>query len=158
MNHSECATVRELLPDFAASRLDGRSEEQVMTHLPDCEDCRAELELAERIYSAREIPPLDLAGRIVGVVRQDRRVVRRPWWGVSAAAVAALMIGIGVSSNGDDGVLLEAPEYATELEEGEFWMSDDGLLAGAPSLDGLSDEALMELLDELTLGSVGGAV
>jgi hypothetical protein len=36
-------------------------------------------------------------------------------------------------------------------------MSDDGLLAGAPLFDGLSDEALVALLDELSLEGPGGA-
>ena len=38
------------------------------------------------------------------------------------------------------------------------WLSDDGLLAGAPALDGLSDEALLQLLEELVGGSAGGSV
>ena len=33
--------------------------------------------------------------------------------------------------------------------QGNLWLSDDGLIAGAPTLDGLSDEALKELLQEL---------
>jgi hypothetical protein len=37
------------------------------------------------------------------------------------------------------------------------WVSDDGLIAGAPALDDLSDEALMTLLDELGADGSGGA-
>jgi hypothetical protein len=37
------------------------------------------------------------------------------------------------------------------------WVSEDGLIAGAPALDGLSDEALQILLDEMGAGGPGGA-
>jgi hypothetical protein len=43
------------------------------------------------------------------------------------------------------------------LNEGEIWVSDDGLLAGAPLFDGLSDDALLQLLDELSVESTGGS-
>ena len=53
--------------------------------------------------------------------------------------------------------LPEVPGYAYEVEEGDIWASDDGLMAGAPLFDELSDEALLQLLDELALGSAGGS-
>jgi hypothetical protein len=49
------------------------------------------------------------------------------------------------------------PGYAYEVEEGDLWLSDDGVIAGAATLDGLSDEALAQLLEELTVGASGGA-
>jgi hypothetical protein len=78
--------------------------------------------------------------------------------------VAALALGIGVSSErivdpftsfGLD-ALTEAD--ATAAEDADVWISDDGLLAGAPALDVLSDEDLVELLDELAMSGAGGAV
>jgi hypothetical protein len=60
-----------------------------------------------------------------------------------------------VSDQGSDPVL-DVPAFVSEAEEGEIWLSDDGLVAGAPAFDDLSDEALLELLDELSSTSTGG--
>lgn len=156
MNTTNCEHVRELIPDMAAGRVDP-GDTGIDEHLAACVECREELDLARMLWGGREVAPPGLAGAVIMAVRRDRRAPNRSWWGLSAAAVAALAIGIGISS--DAGVVLTAtPEYATELEEGELWLSDDGLLAGAPALDDLSDEALEALLDELALGGAGGSV
>ena len=157
MSDVTCATARELIPDLIAGRLATGSLLEVEGHLDQCSECRAELELVRSLYVSRREPPTDLPDRIIAAGR--RRVVdRRPWWGLTAAAIAALAVGIGITSEantrGDD---LEVPGYAYEVEEGALWLSDDGLLAGAPSLDVLSDEALEALLDELLTGSAGGS-
>ena len=80
----------------------------------------------------------------------------RPWWGLTAAAVAALALGIGMSSEQSQPVV-EVPGFAYEAEEGDVWLSEDGLVAGGPMFDGLSDEALVALLDEISLGDSGGS-
>jgi hypothetical protein len=49
------------------------------------------------------------------------------------------------------------PSYGYEVGEGGLWLTDDGLLAGAPSLEGLTEEALMRLLDELSVENGGAA-
>lgn len=149
MSHMDCATVREYLPDLAADRIDSGRAVEMHAHLDVCDECSAELTLLMLLLEAPVTVPDDLAERVVGAVRFRRRAVRRPWWGISAAAVAALALGIGVSSQGASGPVAPVLEYATEAEETEVWLSDDGLLAGAPAIDDLSDEALMELLDEL---------
>ena len=41
-----------------------------------------------------------------------------------------------------------------EAEEDEFWLSGDGEIAGAPTLDDLTDEALLRFLEELETGGV----
>jgi hypothetical protein len=120
------------------------------------------LVLARALFASRVEIPEGLADRIVDAVQRDRRTARRvrPWWGISAAAVAALAVGIGiVSERGTNGDAFDLPEYAAEVElaDDEFWISDDGMLAGAPAVDALTDEALAELLDELAMGSAGGA-
>ena len=152
-----CGTVREVLPDFAAGRLDASERAQVVSHIATCEECRDELELVGLLFESRVSAPVGLDDRVLEAVTRRPRPAHRPWWGLSAAAVAAIALGIGISS--EDGALTNPPvdEFATEFEEGEFWVSDDGLLAGAPSLEGLSDEALMEFLEELTSEGPGGA-
>jgi hypothetical protein len=65
------------------------------------------------------------------------------------AAVLALAVGVPVVLSSRD----DAPESAgvLALADGEagLWFDDDLMVAGAPALSELSDEALAELLEEL---------
>jgi hypothetical protein len=98
------------------------------------------------------------AGLLERVTRDvPSRRAERAWWGLTAAAVAALALGIGIVSDRTPDPTQAAPAFAREAEEGEIWLSDDGLVAGAPALDDLTDEALLQLLEDLTAGSAGGA-
>lgn len=150
MNQTDCGTIRECLPDFGAGRLDVDAANAVTAHLPTCAECRGELELIQMLLAAPPGVPAALVDQVTTAVWTSRRSTRRPWWGISAAAVAALALGIGVSTDRPVATGSSIPDFASETEEGQLWLSDDGLLAGEPSLDGLSDEALMELLEELT--------
>ena len=157
MKETECGTVRELLPGFGTNRIEARDAEHVEAHLSGCAECREELELVKSLFAARPQPPVDSVAQILAGVHAERRRGRRAWWGISAAAAIALAISVGTALDPDP-VRTRAPEYATELAEGELWLSDAELVAGAPMLEGLSDEALQALFDELTAGSAGGAV
>ena len=157
MNDELCGTVRELLPDFVGSRLSAADLEVVERHVIDCGECRAELQLAQVILASRPSAPPELLERLVRSVGASGPQPVRTWWAVSAAAVAAFALGIGISSDPSAGGLISVPGYASEVEEGAVWVTDDGLLAGAPHFDGLSDDALLQLLDELSVGSTGGA-
>jgi len=156
MNEYECGAIRELIPDFVSSHLASDDLEAVEAHVTSCPDCGAELELAQMILASRPRVPDGLLARVTAAVAADRRSSSRPWWGISAAAVAALALGIGLSSQRAPAPL-EVPGYAYEAEEGDVWLSDDGLVAGGPLIDGLSDDALVALLDEITLDGAGGA-
>lgn len=155
VNETECGTVRELIPDFVASRLAVDEVERVERHVQACAECLAELELAQVLLASRASVPEGLLERITRAAVTQGRAPARTWWGVSAAAIAALALGIGITSDPAQEAPVEG--FAQEAEEGEIWLSDDGLLAGAPALDELSDEALLQLLDELTVGSTGGS-
>jgi len=158
VNESECRTIRELIPDLVGHRLATREISSVEAHIAECGECRAERELARMIFASRTAVPDVLAERVMGAVRRDTRTPHRPWWGLTAAAVAALALGIGIASDREPASDFALPDFAYEVEEGALWVSDDGLVAGAPALDGLSVEDLLELLDELTVGSAGGSV
>lgn len=145
----ECDTVRTAIPDLAHGRLESGDIRSVEDHLAGCAECRAELDLARLLVASRPEIPTDLSVRVVASWRAERTSFRRPWWALTAAAVAALALGIGITSDSSAPVLGEAPGFASEYDDGQLWMSDDGLLAGAPAIDDLSDEALLELLDEL---------
>ncbi len=157
MNGAECGTARELIPDFVAGDLPADEVERVERHVRACAECRAELELVQVLLASRTSAPEGLLERITRAQLAERRAPARTWWGVSAAAIAALALGIGITSDPTPETTVEVPGFAQEAEEGEIWLSDDGLLAGAPALDDLSDEALLQLLDELTVGSTGGS-
>jgi hypothetical protein len=156
MKDELCGTVRELIPDFVSSRLSLANLEVVEGHLIECRECGAELELAQAVLAGRPSAPPELLDRLLRSVRSSRQPPARTWWGLSAAAVAALALGIGISSDPTDAPV-EVPGFAYEMEEGYTWLSDDGLIAGAPLLNGLSDDALQQLLDELSVGSGGGS-
>jgi hypothetical protein len=154
MDDRACGTARELMPDFVAGRLAAADVAVLKDHVVACADCRAELDLVRLLYTSRAEAPPALLERIARSAASRRPA--RTWWGVSAAAIAALALGIGIVSDQASDPTLDVPAFAREAEEGEIWLSDDGLVAGAPAFDDLSDEALLELLDELTSTSTGG--
>ena len=156
MTNPQCEPIRDFIPDFAAGRLTAVEAVVVQAHLDGCEECHAEAGLVSLLYSARPQVPAGLAERIEGHVRFRRSAVARPWWGIAAAAVAAVALGIGVTSRSYP-VEEEVPAYVAEMQGLSPWVSEDGLIAGAPVLDGLSDEALQILLDEMGAGGPGGA-
>jgi predicted anti-sigma-YlaC factor YlaD len=156
MTDVRCESVRDSIPDLAGGRLDGETASEVRAHLDRCDDCRAEAELVSLLYAGRPQVPAQLVQNIEGHVRFRRRAVVRPWWGVAAAAVAAVALGIGVTSRSEPEVE-NVPAYVADMQGLSPWVSDDGLIAGAPALDGLSDEALQILLDEMGAGGSGGA-
>ena len=157
MSNVKCETVREWIPDYVSGRLSKLDSTSVQAHLKVCDECRGEVGLARLVFESRVNTPDGLANRVRDAVRYDRTSVSRPWWGIAAAAVAALALGIGISSDRPEQPESEIPGYAYELEDVDLWLSDDGLIAGAPALDALSDEALLRFLDELDVGGAGGS-
>ena len=117
------------------------------------------------------MPPAGLEERIKARVREDlaaratpkaeesdpnviplfRWSSRAPAWALSAAAVVVLSLGIGVLWNGEDlpEVDQSPVQVASEEPLPEAWLWDDGLVAGAPIYDGLTDEELEALIQEL---------
>ena len=151
MNDMGCEGARELIPLWVAGATDADESAGVEQHLAACAECRAEAELVRSLFESRPEVPEGLAERIETAVHFQAGAVRRPWWGLAAAAVAVLAIGIGVTGDRSP-TLVDVPVYASEDAESELWLSDDGLIAGAASLDQLSDEALEQLLSELAMG------
>lgn len=154
MTLTDCATAREMIPDLAGARLDAADARAVERHASSCGDCRAELALARLLYASRASAPDGLSDQVVRASRHQRWSLRRPWWGISAAALAALALGIGITSRpAQEGPRTDVEDAALEIE---LWLSEDGFLAGAPVLEALSDEALTDLLEELIPSTNGG--
>jgi len=155
MNETRCDLVQERLPDLAAGTLSEEEAGILRVHVDGCAECREVWTLVALLRKGRAEAPADLASRIEGSVRFRRRSTSRPWWGLAAAAVAALALGIGVTS--ERGSTPEVPAFLAGTEDASLWLSDDGMVAGAPTLGDLSDEALMTLLEEMGAGPSGGA-
>jgi hypothetical protein len=86
-------------------------------------------------------------GRVVSLFGRRRPGV--PLWALSAAALLVLSLGTGVIWSRWSGNGGEEAMRVVELESApESWLWDDGIVAGAPVFDGLSEEQLEILLEE----------
>ncbi|MEX2466163.1 MAG: zf-HC2 domain-containing protein [Gemmatimonadota bacterium] len=153
MNTIHCDVIRESIPDVVRPHVAPDALRRVEAHAATCEACRAELALVRMLHGSRPEPRPELLIRLQQSLSFDRQAVHRPWWGLTAAAVAALALGIGFSSG--SGIDVVAPAFALEVEEGGPWDSEDGLVAGGLVFDELSDDALARLLDDLVADAGG---
>lgn len=171
MNATDCSEILDRLPELAAGEVPAGEAERVHAHLRACADCRADWEIVQLLEEAGPRPvPAGLEGRIVRELRaaepsppmpaaprhgggaRGRRWI--PRWGLAAAAgvVLAVATPVLVERMGDNAVVAPDP---IELEEAvgdrlpSPWLDEEGIVAGAPVLDGLSDEALEQLLEEM---------
>ncbi|MCG6958186.1 MAG: zf-HC2 domain-containing protein [Gemmatimonadetes bacterium] len=151
-----CEFARELIPDLVGGRLAAEEAARVGSHLETCDACRAEADFVRLLFASRPVAPRELVSRVREAVRAGEGSARRPWWGLAAAAVAVLALGIGVASRGATEATAPVPGFVAEGTAVNVWFADDGMIAGAPALDGLSDDALQALLDELGSGGTGG--
>jgi hypothetical protein len=170
MSTKECQAIQDVLPDLAQGTLEAELEERVLAHLSACAECRHEEGIVRAILAARPEPPVGLQERIQERVREGLALdgagsttgtdgvvsigSRRRWvptWALSAAAVLVLSLGIGVVWDGRNPPDLTQDPVQVVSEEPlpESWLWDDGLVAGGPVYDGLTDEQLVALIEEL---------
>jgi predicted anti-sigma-YlaC factor YlaD len=170
MNSQPCGAVRALLPEWKAGLLPREEAVSLEAHLAGCPACRKEQEFLEVLLLARPEAPPGLEAQIQARVRQEvlqgasgernRSVLpfarpRRwiPAWALSAAAVvvlalgARLILGPGGSDATDD-----PQQVALQEPLPEAWLWADGMVAGAPVFDDLSDEELEALVRALEGG------
>jgi hypothetical protein len=172
MKGPDCEIIRDLLPDFGAGCLLSEEGAMVETHLGSCPDCRKDLEVIVALRGARPDVPPDLEARIQARVRNEMaregvlgpgkasqgtagvlplfgRPRWAPAWLLSAAAVVILALGVGVVwDQRTSDPMLDPVLVASQEPLPEAWLWDDGMVAGAPVFDGLSDEDLEALLKE----------
>lgn len=167
-----CGEVLDRLPDWSAGRLAEAEAGALTEHLAGCASCAAEAEVVGSLVATRPAPPLDLAARIAAAARSDverehaiARVsakgsarARVPAWALSAAAVLALAFGTTWIDRPQETLPAVSPTAAALGEvpvenglavENAVLISDDGVVAGAPVLDELSDDNLVALLEEM---------
>ncbi len=162
-----CAEIRDRIPDFVADMMTAESAETLRVHLDGCEPCAAELELVRDLSLSRPDVPAGLEARVIDAVRTAaaddsesaaailpirRRPAPRfhiPTWAMGAAAILVLAIGtpLVVDRMQDEGRMAASDDFMEDTPIVSLWASDDGLMAGAPMLDGLTDEELLALLD-----------
>ncbi len=165
MKSLTCETVRELLPEWKAGILPGGKAEAVEVHLSGCSECREDLVVLEALILARPEPPRELEERIQARLRrelaqgtperEERKVLplfggRRwvPAWALSAAAVVFLALGARLIMGPDGwGRTEESILVAVQQPLPEAWLWNDGMVAGAPVLEDLSDEELEALVE-----------
>jgi len=167
-----CPEVNDLLPELVLGELPLKRRREVQAHLADCAPCADAQGTVRALLDSKPPVPVGLEARVLdavhremdieaaddGVLRLEPRRRRSvPSWALGAAALLMLAVGTPVLMNR----MAEAPTQFDETEiamaEGAYapsvWASDDGLIAGAPALDDLSDEALLALLAELEAGA-----
>ncbi len=67
---------------------------------------------------------------------------------MAAAAVLVLAMGMGLAMQAAD-PYSEASGWDLAVADGDIeWLADEWLVAGAPYLDGISDETLLALLSD----------
>jgi anti-sigma factor RsiW len=171
MNGRACETFRDRLVEHTTGDLSALEAAETQAHLDRCEDCAAEAELLRGLAAARRAAPAGLADGILAAYREEaspgiaayrdggpavalRRVTRPAWFRglpMAAAVAGVLLVGALVARTG---VVRDAPpeEVALAQEAGMAilpWPGDDGLLAGAPALDALTDDEIEARLEEL---------
>lgn len=130
-----------------------------------------EREIVRLLSAAPPRPvPADLEARIQAAVRAQRsaesgtaavstparRGRRTPPWALAAAAglvlaVATPLLMERMGAGGGGEVAIDEAEVTAMLTETlpSPWFGDGGTVAGAPVLDDLSDDALLQLLEEM---------
>ncbi len=156
MTKIECADVKDLLPEWVRGELEESDRAVVSIHISSCESCSGEVELLRRIQAATFSTPASLASEIKSAVALEidsgagvEFHEAGLFTGRRLAAAASVVLALGTALIWQRTQAL--PEVGP-LGEDPFavvWPSDDADVAGVPMLDGLSDEDLAVLLEEL---------
>ncbi|HSM36250.1 MAG TPA: zf-HC2 domain-containing protein [Longimicrobiales bacterium] len=173
MNDGTCERFRDRLVDHLHRDLDALEAAETQAHVDRCGDCAAELDLLRGLGEARRSAPPgfaegvlaahDAAARATDIAafREGGRgvalhPVTRPAWlrglPLAAALAGVLLVGAVVVRGGfgPDAVPAEDAELLQEVGLAILpWPGDDGVIAGAPSLDALTDAEIEALLEEL---------
>lgn len=166
-----CEIIQDQLADYAAGRVDDEARAVIESHLVHCGACQEELDTLALLVQATPAAPRGFEARVQAAVQgvladadagteateatasengsavvpiSRRRAWFGPTWGLAAAAVMALLIGRSLVDTGEEPGL---GEVALGYEDVPV-LIDEGMIAGAPALDGLSDEDLALLLEE----------
>jgi anti-sigma factor RsiW len=173
MNDGTCERFRDRLVEHLHGDLDALEAAETQAHVDQCRDCAAELDLLRGLGGARKSAPSGFAEDVLAAYHADEGAtdmaafreggrgvalhpVTRPAWlrGLPlAAALAGVLLVGAVIARGGFGPDVTPAEDAELLQEAGLailpWPGDDGVLAGAPALDALTDAEIEALLEEL---------
>ncbi|MDT8368723.1 MAG: zf-HC2 domain-containing protein [Longimicrobiales bacterium] len=165
-----CHEIREQLPEFVSGGLPVEGRRGIGAHIEACPACAEEARTLRLLRSTRPQAPVGLEARIRSAVHADlaasppgvlrleprRSAPRVPRWMIATAALLALAVGTPlIVDSMRETTSIDGTELA-RVEDGlvtSSWARDDGLVAGAPALDELSDEALLALLAQMEAGA-----
>lgn len=156
-----CTSVRDDLAPYLQGDLPADSNVRVSEHLTGCAECRGEAAFLETLRSSRPELPVDLAQTVLARLSADatagrservpgrtfrRRAPTPLLWGLPAAAIFVLALGVTWLWNGGGA---DSNLYSLAFEApSSSWGHEEWYVAGAPHLDGLSDEMLRVLMEE----------
>lgn len=177
MQRLTCDAVRDRLPELARGEVDQDEAHRLRNHLHGCGECAGVWEIVRLVNSAPPVrAPEGLEERMAraarGALKERRgggsgagadtgpsRRRRVPSWGLAAAAGVVLALGTPLliqrmqapMAGSMDSASVAGDAVAMEVQEllPSAYVSDDPVVAGAPVFDGLSDEALVALLEEM---------
>ncbi len=159
-----CASVRDDLAPYLLGGLPDPMRVRIRAHLDGCEACADEAAFLARVTAEAPVPPSTLTASVLARVQEGRvasprrtapaivpfrrtgRSRRSLLWGLPAAAMVILSLGVALFWNGSGGP--ESPFSLAFEAPAEGWGEEEWLVAGAPHLAGLSDEVLLALMEE----------
>ncbi|MEN8374688.1 MAG: hypothetical protein ABFS34_04505 [Gemmatimonadota bacterium] len=156
MSGQICETVRDRLVEFQGGALEALAAAETGAHLERCAECAAELTLLRDLAAKRRQAPAGFSDAVLAAVRAGGvagagRGARFRALPMAAAAAGVFLVGTVLVRAGFGPAADEPGEQAaTEAVLAVApWPGEDGLLAGAPVLDALSNAELEALLKEL---------
>jgi anti-sigma factor RsiW len=145
-----CGRIRDLLPLALNGTLLFGERAEVEAHLAGCQECRSEELFLRRVLAARPRAPGSLVLSVMEALdgttpgRMGRGSLT---WGLRAAAVAVLALGVGVLWQWTE---TPDPMWSLALDApAESWGQEDWMVAGSALLDGVSEETLLALFEEM---------
>ena len=148
MKTMNCEYVREVYVDVLYGRVSEEIAAAVRTHLAECGDCRAEVELVDSLQAAPVTVPDGLHARIMrDVANPPRRRAPAARHLAMAATVAAALIGGTIMLQSDRSPVNPSPQ----LGDGGlgFVTVEAAMVSGTGSLQDLTVEELEQLLGEI---------
>lgn len=156
MNGPACEAVRDRLLEYRAGALGALDAAATRAHLDRCAECASEVELLRDLDGARRKAPEGFAERVMAAYRGEREATgfgaRFRALPLAAALAGILIVGAVIARTGFGPATPADDPAATQVEAGLAilpWPGDDGVLAGAPALDALTNDEIEALLEEL---------
>lgn len=144
-----CESVRDLLPEFVREELRAAEMAAVEAHLETCAECRAEHAAIASIRTPIAPLPAGFEQRVLRAVRSPRRAFFRPGRVAMAATVVFALVTAGVIL--ETGLLEQgaSSEESLNVQTIDWTSGDPVLLRGGLDLGALSEDELLQLLEEM---------